>query len=189
MGNQQIPDNEDVISPRPTTFIIHWEESTRVVQGTDHETVEAILERAETDLAPSVNAFLGECVAALREGEEVEDGEDDHEPVAGHATAHHCRAAGSVVHIHCHRCRRVKTSVSYNGRDKHHRFSPSATVETARRWAVNKFKIPATDGERLFLWLLGSEQPLDGTKHMGDLAQAPHCQLALLLLPDPRVQG
>ena len=189
MENQQVREKEGAVPPRPTTFIIHWAEATRVVQGTDQETVEVILERAEIELGPAMNVFLGESTAALLEGQEVEDGEDDHEPVAPHhTTAHHGHGSG-VVHIHCHRCRRVKTSVSYNGRDRHHQFSPAATVETARRWAVDKFKIPATDAERLFLWLLGSEQPLDGTKHLGDLAQSPDCELALLLLPDPRVQG
>jgi hypothetical protein len=185
---EEIVKNDDAVDVL-TTFVLHEGRVTKVVRASANETVESILERAEIELRPEVNVFLGEFAAAICEPEEVEDGEDDHEPVKRHLTPSSHGHGGGVVHIHCHPCRRVKTGVSYNGREKHHRFSPAASIETVRRWAVKKFKIPVTDAEKLFVWLPGTEQPLDGTKHVGELTEAPVCSVELLLLPDPRVNG
>jgi len=173
-----------------TTFIVHSGSETRVVKASSHEEVGVIIEMARvgTDTEEAF-IFLGEFDGALVEAVEIEDGEDNHKPVNRHDHPHHHGHHGGVVHIHLHKCHRVKVAVGYNGVDKHHRFSPAATVETVRRWAVKKFRISATDAEKLYLYVLGAETPLDVTKHVGDLATAPDCHIGLVLLPDPLVNG
>jgi hypothetical protein len=190
MKTELIEKRDQNAPPRVTTFIVHAQGETRVVQASEHDTMESIVEQARFDLhSEHVNIFLGESVSSLRDPDGVDDGEDDHEPAERHHKPSEHGHGGGIVHIHCHKCRRVKTDVAYNGVEKHHKFSPAATIETVRRWAVAKFKIPAIDAEKLFVWVPGAEQPLDGTKHVGDLAQAPGCKAEFMLLPDPRVNG
>jgi hypothetical protein len=175
---------------RVTKFIVHFEGEARVVSGNDDEEIGIIIERC--GFGPGiadVNIFIGEFAGALIEAIEIEDGDDDHQPVGRHEKPKHHGHGGGLVHVHCHKCHRVNLGVGYNGVDKHHKFSPAATVETVRQWAVKKFKIAAVDAEKLFLWLSGAEQPLDGTKHVGDLGKAPGCHAELVLIPDPRVNG
>lgn len=192
MKTESITNEQPDIAAPPTTFILHAGGETRIVKGSAHDTFASLLERAALgDGFEDVNVFVGDPADALDKAEDAgDDAEDAHEPVKRHQTpAELGHKGGGVVHVHCHTCRRVKTSVVYNGVQKRRQFSPAASVETVRRWAVKKFKIPPVDAEKLFLWLSGAEQSLDGTKHVGDLAAAPACKLELLLLPDPRING
>ena len=174
------------------TILIH-------IEGRDMAKIDAavtdalgdVLAKAGLDDGKGFHVFIGECVEALDEAEDVEDGEDSHEPVTdlGHSLRHH--GIGHGHHIHCHPCRRVRVGVTYNGVDKHHRFSPAATIDTARRWALRKFKIGTVDGETLVLKVSGVEKPPLPDTHLGDLVKAHHhCELVLELVPDHgRING
>jgi|HubBroStandDraft_1064217.scaffolds.fasta_scaffold172421_2 hypothetical protein len=190
MSQETIEKSVSHADQQVTTFIVHVGGETRVVKVSAHEEIAVIIEKARFGAETEETfIFLGEFNGALVEAIEIEDGEDDHKPVGPHERPHHHGHHGGVVHIHRHKCHRVKVEVSYNGVDKHHRFSPAATVETVRLWAVKKFKISPTDAEKLYLYVLGSETPLDITKHIGDVATAPGCHTDLVLLPDPLVNG
>jgi hypothetical protein len=75
--------------------------------------------------------------------------------------------------------------------EKHHRFSPASTIDTARLWAVKKFGINSVDAETLILKISGVAKPPQPDAHLGDFVQAQHgCKVAFELVPDHgRVNG
>lgn len=159
------------------------------VDARANDSLSDVLARAGIGSDEEVVVFIGECEDARAEAPEVEDGEDGHQPVTErtHPLKHYGVHHGH--HIHCHRCHRIRIDVSYNGADKHHRFSPAATIDTVRYWALNKFKISAVDGETLVLTISGVEKPPLPDTHLGDLVTHHHCALALELVPDHRING
>jgi hypothetical protein len=190
MIQEVIEETESQPDKEVTTFIVHSSGETRTVKTSAHEEIAVIFEKAQFSTeTEEVFIFLGEFDGALVEAIEIEDGEDDHNPVGPHDKPHHHGHHGGIIHVHRHKCRRVKVEVGYNGVEKRHRFSPAATVETVRRWAVKKFKISASDAEKLFLYVMGSETPLDSTKHIGDVTSAPGCHANLVLSPDILING
>ena len=94
---------------RVTTFIVHCNGETRVVKASEHDAVGIIIERGRfgTD-TDEMNIFLGEFDGSLIEAVEIEDGEDDHKPIGRHEKPGHHSHGGGVVHVHCHKCHRVK---------------------------------------------------------------------------------
>jgi hypothetical protein len=162
-----------------------------VVEAAESDAVEQILTAAGFIPEPRHHVFLGECADALEEPRDVEDGEDRHEPVKDLRRSPNDHGHRGGGHIHCHTCRRVRVTVSYNGVEKHHNFSPATTIDTARLWAVSKFGINAVDAETLILKISGVVKPPQPDAHLGDLVRADgHCAVALELVPDEgRVNG
>jgi hypothetical protein len=82
-------------------------------------------------------------------------------------------------------------TVTYNGNEKHHRFSPATTIETVLAWTAKKFGITPVDAEKLVLKLSDAEQPLKPDSHLGVLLHGhTHCSITMELVPDHgRVNG
>ncbi|MGD9721495.1 MAG: hypothetical protein AB7O59_09825 [Pirellulales bacterium] len=174
------------------TLFVHIEGRDAVkIEAALSELLADVLARAGLEDVGAHHIFIGECVEALDEADDVNDGEDCHEPVHDHRKHLHHHRIRHGGHIHCHPCRRIKTEVTYNGADKHHRFSPAATVETVRRWALRKFKIGPVDGETLILKIIGIDKPPSPDAHVGDLVRShSECRLSLELVPDHgRING
>ena len=157
----------------------------KAVKASPNDSVEMIIHKAGFTLTPDMFVFLGESEDAASVKDDV-DGEDCHEPVHhGDKPGKHGHHGG---HIHCHHCKRIAVTVTFNGRDKHHKFSPAATVQTVKLWAKRRFGISDTDASRLILKLSGVTDPPSDNLHLGELAKHG-CELSFELVPDPRING
>lgn len=102
-----------------------------------------------------------------------------------------CDHDGAVgIKTHIHRCRRVKTAVTFNNETVHHEFGPGSTVARVKRWAAeHKFKMTEAEAGEHVLQIAGThDRPAAGT-HLGSLVACPKCDIAFDLVPDQRVNG
>lgn len=116
----------------------------------------------------------------------IEDEED--------AKEHHHRLCDCGIrhrqHVHCHRCRHVQVTVSFNGVDHDHQFTPAATIARVLEWALKKFKLTGQDAARKVLRI--TDRPNDTLPmeaHIGSYAKAPNCGVHLSLTDDKNVNG
>jgi hypothetical protein len=164
--------------------------SPKVAVAAAGDTLRDVLIRLEVirDEPDGLHIFVGECVEALSEGDEVEDGADGHAPVDIDLTlavleVHRHR------HVHVHRCRHVGVGVNFGGKTKRHRFSPNTTIEVATDWARRKFHLdPAVAGEYV-LQLAGSPEQPRPTEHLGDLVQGETCSIEFDLVKELTPKG
>ena len=135
-----------------------------------------------------LHIFVGECVEALSEADEVEDGADGQAPVDIDLTfaeleIHRHR------HVHVHHCRHVGVGVNFSGKTKRHRFSPNTTVGVATDWARRKFHLdPAVAGEYV-LQVAGSSAQPRSDEHLGDLVRGETCSIAFDLVKELTPKG
>lgn len=92
------------------------------------------------------------------------------------------------VHVHCHRCKKVKVAVEYNGQSITLHVAPSATAKKILKKAAKDFKISDGDAADLLL-KLHDGTVLQPTDHIGSFVAFPHCHLKLLLTANKQVQG
>ncbi|MEP7127884.1 MAG: hypothetical protein ABI729_03410 [Chitinophagales bacterium] len=92
------------------------------------------------------------------------------------------------THIHCHRCKRIDLTVSYNGQSFKHGAQPSLSINRIKKRAGEKFSISISDLADLVL-KLDSGETLQGNDHIGTLVAFPDCSLHLNLLPENPIQG
>ena len=115
--------------------------------------------------------------------------EDEDDPI-GDLTeiAKHATPRGLKVHLH--RRRRVRVTVTFNGKTVERHFSPSATVARVKRWAaVREFGMSADEAGEHVLQITGThDRPTPGT-HIGALHDRRVRVVAFDLVPDERVQG
>ena|ERR1700683_5449162 len=162
----------------------------KVAVAAAEDTLRDVLIRLEIirDEPGGLHIFVGECVEALDEGDEVDDGADRHSPVDIDLTLaileiHRHR------HIHVHRCRHVGVDVNFGGKTKRHRFSPNTTVGVATDWARRKFHLdPAVAGEYV-LQVCGSPVQPRSDEHLGDLVQSDTCSLCFDLVKELTPKG
>ena len=158
--------------------------------GATEETLREVLTRLQVirDQPDGLHIFVGECVEALKEADEVDDGADAHEPVDIELTLavleiHRHR------HVHVHRCRHVGVGVNFGGKTKQHRFAPNTTVGIATDWARRKFHLdPAVAGEYALQVCGGPVQPRSD-EHLGDLVQGDTCSLCFDLVKEMTPKG
>jgi hypothetical protein len=98
-------------------------------------------------------------------------------------------AVGDHGHLHLNRCKRIEVTIHFAGRDKAHRFAPSATVGRVRRWAVGEdgFDLPQTQRPKHEIGVCDAGVIADRQDHIGTLAD--DCKLCLDLAPKDRFQG
>ena len=150
-----------------------------------------LLEVLEAEGVPGVRdegvlVFVDECGDALDEAIEIEDGEDKHEPCDARRTIAEI-AIKSGTHVHVHKCRRILVTVTYNGVDKKHKFSPATTISTATKWAKRKFKIDPTSD--FVLQISGTKTVPRQNEHLGDLVIGGVCTLSFDLVTEVNPQG
>jgi len=91
--------------------------------------------------------------------------------------------------IHINRCRKVKVSVNFNGREIADAFPPSRTIAKAKRWADKQFDIEGVDATEHALQICGTAKRPDEDTHLGALVRRPNCQVCFDLVPKKRVEG
>lgn len=91
--------------------------------------------------------------------------------------------------IHINRCRKVKVSVNFNGREINDAFPPSRTIAKVKRWADKKFDIDGIDATEHALQICGTAKRPDEDTHLGALVRRPNCQVCFDLVPKKRVEG
>lgn len=91
--------------------------------------------------------------------------------------------------IHIHRCRKIKVSVSFNGREIGEAFPPSRTIAKVKRWADKNFEIEGVDATEHALQICGTAKRPDEDTHLGVLVRHPNCQICFDLVPKKRVEG
>lgn len=145
------------------------------IEVTDEHTFEAV----KTAIIKK-HGLQGEMLIFIEDCEEPIDEKEHAHKHAGHAG----------VKAHVHRCREVKTLVTFNGETVEHQFAPAATVAKVKQWAAEKkFKMtPAEAGEHV-LQLVGSHVRPDAGTHLGALTSCPECRVVFDLVPNERVNG
>ena len=117
----------------------------------------------------------------------VEDQETEVFPDSSFEEAH----IGHRSRVHIHRCRRIEVTINFNAAEKAHAFSPSATIERVKRWAVGPdgFNLHRIDATEHLLQLCHSTVRPDADTHIGSLVTFPDCGLCFDLVPKVRVEG
>ena len=93
--------------------------------------------------------------------------------------------------LHVHRCKEVEVTVNYNQDQKKGFFSPSATVDWVKEWAVAKdqYDMSPVDAAEHVLKLCNAGDLPDGEVHIGTLVKFPDGTLCFDLVPKQRVEG
>jgi hypothetical protein len=91
--------------------------------------------------------------------------------------------------IHINRCRKVKVSVNFNGREIADAFSPSKTIAKIKHWADKEFDINGVDRTEHALQICDTAKRPDEDTHLGALVRHPNCQICFDLVPKKRVEG
>ncbi len=92
-------------------------------------------------------------------------------------------------HVHCHRCRRVEASATFNGTTKSRAFSPAATVASVKEWADTEFHLAGVDATEHALQICGTALRPDEDTHLGSLVHYPDCEIRFGLVAKKRVEG
>lgn len=92
------------------------------------------------------------------------------------------------AHFHCHRCKRISVSVTYNHETKSLSFAPSATVKKVKKEVLHVFGIKESDAGDMLL-KLEDGTVLQPTEHIGSFATHHHCEVKLFLTPAKPIQG
>lgn len=132
--------------------------------------------------------FVGEWAEALKEPDDVDDGDDSHEPIDAGLTLEQLKIRGHD-HIHCHKCRRVAVEVNYGPHTKRHKFSPATTVEVVTKWAKKKFKLDDAAAADLILQKCGTTERPRPNQHLGEIVEAGNCMICFDLVKEVTPQG
>jgi hypothetical protein len=91
-------------------------------------------------------------------------------------------------HYHFHRCKVIRTAVTYNGTIKNFEFKPSATCSHVLYEVTAKFKITPNDAAKLIL-KVDDETILKATDYIGSFAGHHDCALSLSLASKKVIEG
>ncbi|MGP8215368.1 MAG: hypothetical protein ACLQQ4_07385 [Bacteroidia bacterium] len=114
--------------------------------------------------------------------------EDETEP---RQKEHHCEEGGIKKrhHIHCHRCKKVKCAIDFNGVTKLLTVPPSMRGETLLKLVGREFGITEIDLTNMELKFVSTEQVLLPNEHIGTFVTYPKCETALNLVPIKSTNG
>lgn len=110
--------------------------------------------------------------------------EGDHIGDAGHKHSDKTRAK----RLHIGRCKHAQVKVRYAGNTAERQFSPAATIEHVKNWAVNQFHITKHDAAELSLQLIGSDVQPARDQHVGSFVN-DHCSVGFDLVRSYTVNG
>lgn len=91
-------------------------------------------------------------------------------------------------HYHAHRCKKIKTEVTYNGQTESFEFVPAATGNKVLKTILSKFKIAPADAADLLL-KVDDGTIFAATDHIGSFVGHHDCKVSLLLVSDKLIQG
>jgi hypothetical protein len=183
-------DRETAVEGEIEHFVHASGSKPKVATGVGADTLREVLIRVEVirDGADGLHVFVGECIEALSEADEIDDGCDAHEPVDIDLTLavleiHRHR------HVHVHHCRHVAVAVHFGGKTKHHRFAPNTTVGVATDWARRKFHLDAAVAGEYVLQLVGTVVQPRSDEHLGDVVQGQTCGVEFDLVKELTPKG
>jgi hypothetical protein len=171
-------------------FIHSQGEKPRVTVAGSHEILREVLVRAGviTEGQEGLLVFVGEWEEALNEPDEIDDGEDGHDPVDLSLTIEALELYRHR-HVHVHRCKRVAVEVHFGGGTKRRRFSPAATIGVVTKWARKKFKLEAAAGAEYVLQICDTTKQPRASEHLGELVEPPKCGICFDLVKEINPQG
>jgi hypothetical protein len=143
----------------------------------------------ETRVSEIVKEFEGLSGIISSSEAEVELFFDNEEPVDKNASASDLKIK-KRSHIHCHRCKKAVTHITYNGVEEKIKFSPNTLISKVFKKALKAFEISESDASNLVL-RIGSGQGdiLNDDDHIGTFVDYPKCKVDLFLTPKKQVQG
>jgi hypothetical protein len=157
-----------------------------VAVGAPHHTLKEVLVRfgIEVDAPEGSFVFVGECVEALDEPAEVDDGVDAHAPVDVSLTLEVLEVE-KHLHVHHHTCRHIAVEVAFLDSLKRHRFSPATPIKVVTEWARNKF--PSLDpvaAADYVLRIVGTKVQPRAEDHLGEIVAKGTCAISFELVKD-----
>lgn len=183
------PDSKDDHKPEPKQPPAPLESIELFVQGENVSDIELIKLPGDARVSDIVEAMKAKGLAHDAGGESVAVMLEDEEAELPLSARLRDLGIGQRRRFHCHRCRRVKVSVTFNGVEKTHPFATSATIARVKAWADEKFGLEGVDATEQELQVSGtSTRPAEDT-HIGTLVRHPACTLNFTLAPKERVQG
>lgn len=96
---------------------------------------------------------------------------------------------GEIHRFHVHRCRHIRVTLCFNGKEVNRKFSPATTLARVKRWAARELGIERDDAAELVLQLPGGEIRPDPSTHLGSLIDCNDCDQKFDLVPKDRVNG
>ena len=95
------------------------------------------------------------------------------------------------IRVHIHRCRRVEVTVNYNEKQLKGFFSPSATIDRVKKWAVGKdgVDMSSVDATEHLLQVCHSNDRPDEDVHIGTLVKVSDGAICFDLVAKQRVEG
>lgn len=132
---------------------------------------------------------VGECVEALEESAEIEDGCDEHEAI-DISLSIEILEIERHKHVHRHRCRRIAVEVHFGGETKRHRFSPATPIRVVTAWARKKFpKLDPAAASNYVLQICNTTKEPRGDEHLGEVVPPGDCSICFNLVPEVTPQG
>lgn len=162
------------------------EKPKKVCTGHEESLVD-VLAKAGINAADAL-VFAGEWIEALKENDDIEDGNDTHEPVNPAQTVGQLKL-GDHHHVHCHKCLRIVATVNYAKQTKRHQFSPATTIEVVTKWAKKKLKLDDAAAVDLVLQICGRSDRPRPNQHLGELVEPGICNICFDLVPEVTPQG
>lgn len=90
--------------------------------------------------------------------------------------------------FHAHRCRKIEVGVHYGSDTYEHKFAPSVTIATVKRWAVKKVGLGKEEAEEHVLQISGTRIHPPLNAHLGKFT-GEKCAVEFDLVRKKLVQG
>jgi hypothetical protein len=92
--------------------------------------------------------------------------------------------------FHCHRCKKISVTITYNGVEYIHEFNPASTANKIMQWVSHEADISKNDAMQLILRAQSENGKIfENNTHLGNLVKFPDCNAHLYLTPKDRYQG
>ncbi len=157
-------------------YIQIGDQEPRAIELNDDDTIASILKR----LREEHPGFVDEPDLL------VVFAEDSDEEIAHDRKLCDCHGHRPKI-LHCHRCKKVAVTVSYNGEESR-KFGPNAKIRRVTEWAKKQFQVD--EGRKWVLRLDGMDgEILDPDAKLGKLANPSTCALNLFLTERILIQG
>ena len=173
-------------------FYFHEQgQKPRMVPAKPGETLKATLIAAGvvTDGKDDMLVYVGECVEALEEDVEADNGSDLHEAIDINLTIEVLEVRRRR-HVHRHTCARIAVEVHFLGETKRRRFSPATTIETVTAWARRKFSnLDQTAASEYVLEICDTKVQPRADEHLGEVVKHGECAICFNLVKEVTPQG
>ena len=104
------------------------------------------------------------------------------------AAEHQSKDKDRAKRLHIGRCKHANVKVRYAGNNVERQFSPAATIEHVKNWAVKQLQITKHDANELSLQLIGSDVQPARDQHVGIFVDN-HCSVGFDLIRSYTVNG